>query len=118
MMAEAPKPALAGLRVLDATKDVAGQFCGRLFADYGAEVMLAEPAEGSPTRCAWPLEPGGGAEASFLFRHLNQGKKGCRLPADVAEAASALSALAQDADVVLISAGEEALKATLDETRQ
>ena len=29
------QPALAGVKVIDATATAAGQFCGRLFADYG-----------------------------------------------------------------------------------
>jgi crotonobetainyl-CoA:carnitine CoA-transferase CaiB-like acyl-CoA transferase len=107
--------ALAGLRVLDATTDVAGQFCGRLFADYGAEVILAEAAGGAPTRTAWPLDGGG---ESFLFKHLNQGKRGHRLPAEPADALAALSALAQDADVVLIDSEHVGLRAALDDTRQ
>ncbi|HEY3797447.1 MAG TPA: CoA transferase [Caulobacteraceae bacterium] len=108
-------PPLAGLRVLDATSDVAGQFCGRLFADYGAEVILAEAAHGAPTRAAWPLDDDGG---SFLFQHLNQGKHGHRLPADPNQALADLSALAQGADVVLIDRGRGDLRASLDEARQ
>src|ERR1700683_369679 len=115
MKSRSTPPALAGLRVLDATTDVAGQFCGRLFADYGAEVILAESPEGAPTRQAWPLEEGVGA---FLFRHLNQGKKGHRLPDNAADAARTLSALAQGADVVLIDRQRLDLKASCDETHQ
>jgi len=115
MSSDSPLPALAGLRVLDATTDVAGQFCGRLFADYGAEVILAESPEGAPTRRAWPLADHG---VSFLFKHLNQGKKGHRLPADQAEVAQALSALARDADVVLIDRARLDLKSCFDDTRQ
>jgi crotonobetainyl-CoA:carnitine CoA-transferase CaiB-like acyl-CoA transferase len=116
LMTSEPIPtALAGLRVLDATTDVSGQFCGRLFADYGAEVILAESAGGAPTRTAWPLGDGGD---SFLFQHLNQGKKGHRLPADHALAARDLSVLARDADVVLIDRERAHLKSLFDETRQ
>ena len=43
-------PALAGVRVIDATSTAAGQFCGRLFADYGAEVILVERTDGAATR--------------------------------------------------------------------
>ena len=115
MSSDVLPPALAGLRVLDATTDVAGQFCGRLFADYGAEVILAEAAEGALTRTAWPRAEDAAAE-SFLFRHLNQGKSGHRLPADQAEARAALHALGRDADVVLIDHAD--LKSCFDDSRQ
>ena len=46
--------ALDGLRVLDLSDDIAGQYCGRLLADYGAEVILVEPPEGSSLRQAPP----------------------------------------------------------------
>ena len=41
---------LAGYRVLELGSTVAGPFCGRLFADFGAEVIKIEPADGDPVR--------------------------------------------------------------------
>ena len=41
---------LAGYRVLELGSTVAGPFCGRLFADFGAEVIKVEPAEGDAVR--------------------------------------------------------------------
>ena len=64
--------ALAGIRVLDLSDSIAGQFCTRMLADHGAEVLLAEPPGGSPTRLAPPLGPDG---TSFTFFHLNTGKR-------------------------------------------
>ena len=63
--------ALSGLRVVDASNSVAGQFCGRLFADNGAAVVLVEAPDGSKTRRMGPFAPDG---RSTLFAHLNQGK--------------------------------------------
>src|SRR3989304_3814189 len=41
---------LAGYRVLELGSTVAGPFCGRLFADFGAEVIKVEGADGDPVR--------------------------------------------------------------------
>jgi crotonobetainyl-CoA:carnitine CoA-transferase CaiB-like acyl-CoA transferase len=38
----------ADLRVLDLSTGVAGAFCGRLFADYGADVIAISPQGASP----------------------------------------------------------------------
>lgn len=96
--------ALAGLAVLDLSDSVAGQFCARLFADNGASVVLAEGPGGSRLRRLGPFGPpgpGGRRGESYLFRHLNTGKRVLRAgrgPAD-------LVGLAAQADVVV--AGEE-----------
>ena len=55
----ADQPALAGIKVVDATSTAAGQFCGRLFADYGAEVILVERPEGADTRREGPFDDDG-----------------------------------------------------------
>ena len=41
---------LAGYRVLELGSTIAGPFCGRLFADFGAEVIKVEAADGDPVR--------------------------------------------------------------------
>jgi crotonobetainyl-CoA:carnitine CoA-transferase CaiB-like acyl-CoA transferase len=67
--------ALQGVRVLDASNSVAGQFCGRLFVDNGASTLLVEPPDGSQIRRTGPFAPdGAGAPTSTLFAHLNAGK--------------------------------------------
>jgi crotonobetainyl-CoA:carnitine CoA-transferase CaiB-like acyl-CoA transferase len=106
-------PALRDLRVLDLSNSMAGQFCGRLLADYGADVVLGEPAGGSPVRAAPPLtEARAAPENSLLFWHLNTGKRsrviGDPMGADLAET----QALCRAADVVLVDAEDrEALGA-------
>jgi len=49
--AEAVQPqAMAGVKVLELGTTIAGPFCARLLADFGAEVIKVEPAEGDPSR--------------------------------------------------------------------
>jgi hypothetical protein len=49
--------ALAGLRVLNLSPSLGGAFVGQFFADFGAEVVLVEPAGGGPLRreAGWPI---------------------------------------------------------------
>jgi crotonobetainyl-CoA:carnitine CoA-transferase CaiB-like acyl-CoA transferase len=78
MMAEA---ALAGLTVLDLTHYIAGPYCTKLLADYGANVIKIErPDSGDPARRYGPFphdEPH--PEKSALFLHLNTNKRGITL---------------------------------------
>ncbi len=85
--------ALAGIRVLDISDSIAGQFCTRMLADYGAEVLLGEPAHGTPMRRAAPRGPDGD---SFAFLHLNTGKSSA-----LATDHAALMALAAQADAIV-----------------
>lgn len=63
--------ALTGLRVLDLSESIAGQFCARMLADQGAGVTLVEPSAGSSIRSLPPFDNDG---ESLLFFHLNIGK--------------------------------------------
>lgn len=97
-MSSSPEPCapLAGVVVADLSSTVAGQYAGRLLAMYGADVVLVEPAGGTPTRGLPPLSPSG---ESFLFRHLNQGKHSVAVTGDV------LADLLARADVVVRDQG-------------
>ncbi len=39
---------LEGVRVLELGSTIAGPFCGRLLAEFGASVIKVEPPEGDP----------------------------------------------------------------------
>ena len=59
--------ALNGVRIVELAESVAGEYCGKLLADFGAEVVKVErPETGSPTRAMTP---------SSLFAYLNTNKK-------------------------------------------
>ncbi|MFI0356968.1 CaiB/BaiF CoA transferase family protein [Actinomadura sp. 9N407] len=65
-----------GVRVLEISAGIPASYCGKLFADAGADVVKLEPASGDPTR-RWSasgthLLKG---EDSALFAFLNTGKR-------------------------------------------
>lgn len=68
-------PALTGIRVVELAETVAGEYCGKLLADFGAEVIKVEAPElGSPTRAMAPVLADG-CEGSALFAYLNTNKR-------------------------------------------
>jgi crotonobetainyl-CoA:carnitine CoA-transferase CaiB-like acyl-CoA transferase len=60
---------LAGLRVLEMGSTVAGPFCGRLLADFGAEVVKIEDPAGDPVRTMGKRFHGKSLYAASIFRN-------------------------------------------------
>src|SRR4051812_36617971 len=109
---------LAGIRVLDFTRVLAGPYCTALLADVGAEVIKVEPPGGDDYRHIGPFREG----ESLLFQAVNRGKLSIMLDlTDVADRRVALD-LAASADAVVenfrpgvadkLGVGFEALSAT------
>jgi crotonobetainyl-CoA:carnitine CoA-transferase CaiB-like acyl-CoA transferase len=67
--ASIPTGPLAGYRVIELGSTVAGPFCGRLLADFGAEVIKVEPAEGDPVRTMGKRFEGKSLYAASIFRN-------------------------------------------------
>jgi crotonobetainyl-CoA:carnitine CoA-transferase CaiB-like acyl-CoA transferase len=61
--------ALSGLRVLELGSTVAAPFCGRLLADFGAEVVKVEPFEGDTVRTMGRHRDGDSLYAASILRN-------------------------------------------------
>jgi crotonobetainyl-CoA:carnitine CoA-transferase CaiB-like acyl-CoA transferase len=99
---EVTEGVLAGVRVLDLSEDIAGSFCARLLADYGADVVKLEPPGGAALRRMGPFfgdDPHPEKSLSFLVLNLN--KRGATLNLEHSAGRSILRRLAQDADVIV-----------------
>ncbi len=98
-----PESVLAGIKVLDFTHYVAGPYCTKLLADYGAEVIKVErPGSGDPTRALGPF-PGDNPhpEKSGLFLHLNTNKLGITLDIKTATGRAIASQLARESQIIV-----------------
>ncbi|MBX3276559.1 MAG: CoA transferase [Acidobacteria bacterium] len=67
---------LAGLRVLDFGRYIAGPYCATLLADFGADVIRIERREGGEDRYLTPVTSGG---EGAMFIGLNRNKRGMTL---------------------------------------
>ncbi|CAB4572395.1 unannotated protein [freshwater metagenome] len=88
---------LAGIRVLDLTRVLAGPHCGRMLHDLGAEVVKVEPPDGDLTRFSSPKV---GSMATY-FMQQNAGKKCVSIDLSTAEGADLFRRLVAISDVVI-----------------
>ena len=96
---------LSVLRVLDLSEGVAGAFCTKLLAGFGAEVIKIErPGAGDPLRRHGPFPDDlPHPEKSALFLYLNTGKKSITLDITQRSGALIFRRLAEEAEVVVES---------------
>ena len=94
---------LAGLSVVEVAEGVAGPFCGRLLAAFGADVVKIErPPLGDRTRRAEPRIPAAPpSEAGAQFLYLNMGKRSAALDWRTPEGADKLRRLTASADILI-----------------
>ena len=91
---------LAGLRVLELARILAGPWCGQLLADLGADVVKVERAgAGDDTRGWGPPFVEDGAAA--YFHSCNRGKRSVTADFESAEGQAFVRTLALHADVVI-----------------
>ncbi len=100
-----PETALTGVTVLDLSENIAGPYCGRLLADYGAEVIKVErPGTGDASRRLGPFfhdEPH--PDKGGLFLHLNANKRSVALDLRSAAGRRLFLRLVEEVDVVVES---------------
>lgn len=91
---------LAGLKVVELARILAGPWAGQLLADLGAEVIKVErPGTGDDTR-HWgpPFAPDG---AAAYFHACNRGKRSVAIDIGTPEGQAQVRALAAEADVLI-----------------
>jgi crotonobetainyl-CoA:carnitine CoA-transferase CaiB-like acyl-CoA transferase len=95
--------ALSGTRVLDLTHYIAGPFCTKMLADYGAEVVKVErPGWGDAARRMGPsLNDEPHPERSGLFLYLNTNKKSITLNLKSAAGVKIFKELVKHADILV-----------------
>lgn len=97
----APSGPLADLRVLDLT-DATGSYCGKLFADLGADVVKVEPPAGDAARRRGPFARGEvHPERSLAWWQYNASKRGITLNLHSADGRALFRRLLASADIVL-----------------
>ncbi|MDQ3358311.1 MAG: CoA transferase [Actinomycetota bacterium] len=91
--------ALAGVRVLDLSRVLAGPLCTQMLADHGAEVLKVEPPGGDETRGWGPpfMSPG----TSAYFTGLNRNKRNVVLDLSSELGREAVRRLLTGADVLV-----------------
>ncbi|MGH6638677.1 MAG: CaiB/BaiF CoA transferase family protein, partial [Polaromonas sp.] len=90
---------LAGVRVLDLSRILAGPWCGMVLADLGAEVIKVEhPGRGDDTR-DWGLRVG--STETAYFNSVNRNKRSVTLDLQTVEGQEIARELARKSDVVI-----------------
>ena len=89
-------PPLAGIKVVDLTRYLAGPFCTQILGDYGAEIIKVEPVENARGELG-----GGSAKDSYFFLSCNRSKKSVRIATRNPAGIQVLKKLIDTADVVV-----------------
>ncbi|HEX7408362.1 MAG TPA: CoA transferase [Candidatus Binatia bacterium] len=95
--------ALEGIRILELGQLVSAPYCGKLFADYGAEVIKVEPPRTGDLSRQWGPFPQDQPhlEKSGLFFFMNTNKRGITLDVTAARGRDIFLRLVQQADMLI-----------------
>lgn len=98
-----PAAPLAGLKVLELARILAGPWAGQTLADLGADVIKVEAPEGDGTRLWGPpfVEREDGAREAAYYHGCNRGKRSITADFRDANDLERVTALASGADVVI-----------------
>jgi crotonobetainyl-CoA:carnitine CoA-transferase CaiB-like acyl-CoA transferase len=94
--------AMDDIRVLDVSQGIAGPFCAKILADFGADVVKVEPLGGEMGRTMGPFfhdDPH--PEKSLFFLLLNLNKRGATLNLETKTGQKIFKELVREADVVV-----------------
>jgi crotonobetainyl-CoA:carnitine CoA-transferase CaiB-like acyl-CoA transferase len=98
---------LAGIRVLDFGRYIAGPYCAALLADLGADVIRIERIGGGEDRWVAPVGPDG---VGAMFLAMNRNKRAMTLDPACAEGREIVRKLVATADVVVANLPPEVLR--------
>lgn len=102
-----PKAPLAGLKVVELARVLAGPFCGQILADLGADVIKVESPEGDGTRLWGPpwverTDESGKVHREAAYYHAcNRGKRSIIADFANADDLARVRGLCAEADVVI-----------------
>ncbi len=98
-----PDQALSGIKVLDIGHHIAGPYCTKLLADFGAQVIKVEkPGSGDPSRRMGPFpNDESDQEASALFFYLNNNKQSITLNLKTSSGVKMFHELVKKVDILV-----------------
>ena len=102
---------LKGVKVVELSLMVASASCGRMMADWGADVIKLENTKGGDKFRKGPLSIGAPADDDFdpIFDNLNANKRAVSIDTRTKEGQEIVYRLLEDADVFLTNLRTEAL---------
>ena len=93
---------LSDLRVLDLSRGIAGAFCTKLFAQFGADVITLEPLSGHPLRRNGPFAADRPhRETGAMWLYLGAGKRSATLDIAARTGQSLFQRMVEEANLIV-----------------